>query len=232
MLIKPSSDKYQPISKSSGDNLVLKYFQQRDAKFLYSATKAEHYRHLSEPEITFAGRSNVGKSSLIGAVLRSAGLVKTSKKPGHTSLLNFFSLTSSAHPAAISVVDMPGYGFRSRDEWGQFIIEYLSTRKVLRRVFLLIESKVGELKSTDCSFLELAEKHGVPVQLVLTKTDKLKRTSLDKISNAVVREAKEIGPTVVQPYVIHCSAKTKDGITAVQEEILRVCNVTLGQGAS
>ncbi|KAJ1810211.1 hypothetical protein LPJ75_004251 [Coemansia sp. RSA 2598] len=106
------------------------FFSKRDARFLFTATRPEQYQRLKAPEFTFAGRSNVGKSSLISAVLRSQGLVKTSKKPGHTSALNFFSLESAAYPGqTLTIVDMPGYGFRSRDEWGQFTMEYLSKRK-------------------------------------------------------------------------------------------------------
>ncbi|KAJ2551922.1 hypothetical protein EV175_003506, partial [Coemansia sp. RSA 1933] len=197
----------------------------RDAKFLVSATKPAHYESIHNPEITFAGRSNVGKSSLIGAVLRSAPLVKTSKKPGHTSTLNFFHLSSRAHPAAISVVDMPGYGYRSRDDWGAFIVQYLSTRDSLRRVFLLVEAKVGELKATDRSFLEIAENSSTPVQIVLTKTDKLKRAELTKTSSRLIDSAKQIAPSVVQPCALCCSARTKTGISTLQEEILRVCGI-------
>ncbi|KAJ2787424.1 hypothetical protein GGI15_000726 [Coemansia interrupta] len=120
---------------------------------------------------------------------------------------------------------MPGYGFRSRDEWGQFIMEYLSTRKELRRVFLLIEAKVGQLKSTDMSFLELVEKYGVATQLILTKTDKLKHADLTAISSNIIRAAQDIAPSVVHPNVICCSFKTKTGIGAIQEEILRASNI-------
>ncbi|KAJ1945786.1 hypothetical protein GGF37_001521 [Kickxella alabastrina] len=204
------------------------YFSQRDAKFLFTATKPEQYKRLSNPEFTFAGRSNVGKSSLISAVLRSQSLVKTSKKPGHTSTLNFFGLTSSTYPeSAITVVDMPGYGFRSRDDWGQFIMEYLSTRKELKRVFLLVEAKVGELKTTDLSFLELVEQYNVPTQLLLTKTDKLKRTDLNIVSGKVLRAAMDVAPTAVVPEVICCSYKTKVGVDAIQEAILRASGVAI-----
>lgn len=210
------------------DDRCTAYFNRRDAKFLLSATKPDHYRHLRFPEVTFAGRSNVGKSSLINAVLRSTRLVKTSRKPGHTSALNFFSLDSRAQDlpsSQITVVDMPGYGFRSRDEWGTFIMQYLSQREVLRQVFLLIEAKVGQLKSTDCSFLELVEKHQVPTQIVLTKTDKLKRMDLERISSNIIVDAMDCAPTAVQPFVLHCSSRTKVGIDTLQEEILRVCGI-------
>ncbi|KAI9482248.1 putative GTP-binding protein EngB [Coemansia mojavensis] len=208
---------------SNGDAIT--YFGQRDAKFLLSAVTSKHYSHLTDPEITFAGRSNVGKSSLINAVLRSSSLVKTSKKPGHTSALNFFSLSSRAYPGSITVVDMPGYGFRSHQEWGKFIMEYLSTRKELQRVFMLVEAKVGELKSTDESFLDLVEQYGVSTQIVLTKTDKLKRADLEKISSSIIDAATEIAPTAVLPQAICCSSRAKTNIDQLQTEILRVCRI-------
>ncbi|KAJ1960317.1 hypothetical protein GGI12_003870 [Dipsacomyces acuminosporus] len=204
---------------------VRRFFGQRDARFMFTAIHPSQYKHVTRPEITFAGRSNVGKSSLINAVLGSRQLVKTSKKPGHTSALNFFSLTSKASPSTITLVDMPGYGFRSRDEWGEFTMDYLATRQELRRVFLLVEAKVGELKDTDKSFLELVEAYNVPTQVVLTKTDKLKTADLDRISADVVRSSIDIAPSVVQPRVIHCSSRTKTGIRNLQQEILQVCGV-------
>ncbi|KAJ2026338.1 hypothetical protein IWW57_003071 [Coemansia sp. S610] len=210
-------------SANSHSGPAFKYFSKRDAKFVLSATKPEHYSQIpANPEVTFAGRSNVGKSSLLSAILRSQGLVKTSKKPGHTSALNFFSLTSGSCPGAISLVDMPGYGFRSRDEWGDFIMK-------LRRVFLLIEAKVGELKATDRSFLELAEQYKVPVQIVLTKTDKMKRGDLDTTCQAVIRSATDIAPSVIQPTALRCSTRTKVGIDALQLELLRVCDINPGE---
>ncbi|KAJ2459446.1 hypothetical protein GGF42_001461 [Coemansia sp. RSA 2424] len=224
---EPSSDSAElkpPLDSRNGP--AFRYFSKRDAKFVLSATKPEHYKRIPpNPEVTFAGRSNVGKSSLLSAVLRSQGLVKTSKKPGHTSALNFFSLTSGACSGSVSLVDMPGYGYRSRDEWGGFIMKYLSTRKVLRRVFLLIEAKVGELKATDLSFLELAEQYNVPVQIVLTKTDKLKRADLDALCRTVIQTATDAAPSIVQPTAICCSSRTKVGIDDLQLELLRVCDI-------
>ncbi|KAJ1926781.1 hypothetical protein FBU59_007285, partial [Linderina macrospora] len=104
---------------------------------MFTAVKPQQYSHLHSPEVTFAGRSNVGKSSLINAILRTKTLVKTSKRPGHTSALNFFSLASDASPRTLTLVDMPGYGYRSRDEWGKFIMDYLGGRQELKRVFML-----------------------------------------------------------------------------------------------
>ncbi|KAJ2614493.1 hypothetical protein H4S08_001673 [Coemansia sp. RSA 1365] len=212
-------------TQTQPDNPAAQFFRQRSAKFLITAVKQGHYRHLSHPEVAFAGRSNVGKSSLINSVLCSQNLVKTSKKPGHTSALNFFSLSSRARPGEISIVDMPGYGFRSRREWGNFITEYLSGRKVLRRVFMLVEAKVGELKSTDVSFLELVEEYRVPIQLVITKADKLKSADTAQISNAVIKEATRIAPSVLLPEAICCSSRTRMGIDTLQAEVLSVCGL-------
>ncbi|KAJ2727181.1 hypothetical protein GGI07_000065 [Coemansia sp. Benny D115] len=201
---------------------VYSYFSTRDAKFMFTALESKHYEHLKIPEFTFAGRSNVGKSTLISAVLRSRGLVKTSKKPGHTSALNFFALTSKAFPdKPITIVDMPGYGFRSRDEWGVFITKYLAKRKELKRVFLLVEAKVGELKHTDLSFLELVEQYNIPTQLVLTKTDKLRHSAIKLIATKVHNSANMAAPTVICPDVIACSCKTMGGIDEIQAEMLR-----------
>ncbi|KAJ2414660.1 hypothetical protein GGI10_002234 [Coemansia sp. RSA 2530] len=108
-------------------------------------------------------------------------------------------------------------------------MKYLSTRKVLRRVFLLIEAKVGELKATDRSFLELAEQYKVPVQIVLTKTDKMKRGDLDTTCQAVIRSATDIAPSVIQPTALRCSTRTKVGIDALQLELLRVCDINPGE---
>ncbi|KAJ2796788.1 hypothetical protein H4R20_005418 [Coemansia guatemalensis] len=214
-----ASQKQQPASPA------VEFFRHRSAKFLITAVNQGHYRHLTHPEVAFAGRSNVGKSSLINSVLCSQKLVKTSKKPGHTSALNFFALSSRAGPGEISIVDMPGYGFRSRNEWGDFIVEYLSKRKVLRRVFMLVEAKVGELKSTDENFLDLLEEYKVPAQLVITKADKLKSADTDQISSAVIKQATRIAPSVLLPQAIYCSSRTRMGIDVLQAEVLSVCGL-------
>ncbi|KAJ2706785.1 hypothetical protein H4R19_004973, partial [Coemansia spiralis] len=95
----------------------------------------------------------------------------------------------------------------------------------LRRVFMLVEAKVGEIKATDRSFLELVESYRVSTQIVLTKTDKLKRADLEAIADAALREATAIAPTAVLPRAICCSSRTKAGIDVLQAEILRVCRI-------
>ncbi|KAJ1732855.1 hypothetical protein LPJ61_001845 [Coemansia biformis] len=214
-----------PPSARPAGGFAARYFAQRDARFLRTAVKPDQYAHIRHPEVTFAGRSNVGKSSLINAVLRSQALARTSRKPGRTATLNFFTLSSKLCPGSVSVVDMPGYGFRSRGEWGHFVMEYLASRRELQRVFMLVEAKVGELKATDKSFLGLVEKYGVSTQIVLTKTDKLKRADLDAIAAAAMREAAAVAPSAVLPRAICCSSRTGAGIDTLQAEILRVCRV-------
>ncbi|KAJ2786096.1 hypothetical protein H4R18_000128 [Coemansia javaensis] len=208
-----------------------RFFAQRTAEFRLAAVRAQDYGAIHQPEIALAGRSNVGKSSLINALLRTHRLARTSKTPGRTATLNFYRLASRAGPGELSLVDMPGYGFRSRDEWGRFVTEYLASRQELRRVFMLVEAKVGELKPTDASFLELVERHAVPTQIVLTKTDKLRRADLDAIAAAAVQAAARIAPTALQPRALCCSAHKRAGLEALQGEILRVCGIGPPGGA-
>ena len=125
-----------------------------------------------EPEVAFIGRSNVGKSSLINAVFKSE-IAKTSRTPGRTQTLNLFRIKDK-----LMVVDLPGYGFAkvSKDEkkkWDERLMEYLTTRSQLRRVFLLIDAEVGP-KGTDRDMMEALDVAGVAYQIILTKTDKAK----------------------------------------------------------
>mgnify|MGYP001765327570 CR=1 FL=1 len=149
-----------------------------------------------DAEIAFAGRSNVGKSSLINAVVGQQGLARTSNTPGRTQELNWFvpavlnerskkteRLTSGAPREAadvgLSIVDMPGYGFAQApkaqvDAWTRLVFDYLRGRPNLRRVYLLIDGRHG-LKQVDTDVLDLLDKAAVSYQIVLTKADKIAR---------------------------------------------------------
>ncbi|MEZ5776169.1 MAG: ribosome biogenesis GTP-binding protein YihA/YsxC [Hyphomicrobiaceae bacterium] len=136
------------------------------------APALEHLPEPLGPEIAFAGRSNVGKSSLINAVTARRGLARTSNTPGRTQELNFFV----AEGVALSIVDMPGYGFASApkplvDAWTRLIRAYLRGRVTLRRVFLLVDSRHG-VKANDEEMMALLDEAAVPYQVVLTKCDK------------------------------------------------------------
>lgn len=131
-------------------------------------------------EVCFAGRSNVGKSSLINALTSRRNLARTSNTPGRTQEINFFTLDDSHY-----LVDVPGYGFANAplpivQKWQALLKAYLSGRPTLRRVFMLIDARHGP-KKVDEEIMELLTKSAVTFQVVLTKTDKLKKGELDKV---------------------------------------------------
>ena len=131
------------------------------------------------PEIAFAGRSNVGKSSLVNALTNRKTLAKTSNTPGRTQQLNYFNLGEK-----LFMVDMPGYGYakvskEQRDEWTQLIFDYLRGRPTLRCVFILIDSRHG-LKDSDIELMKMLDETAVQYRIILTKADKAKTTELEK----------------------------------------------------
>ncbi len=144
------------------------------------------------PEIAFAGRSNVGKSSLINALLGRKGLARTSNTPGRTQELNFFvpdgygGETTALPP--IALVDMPGYGYAKApkdqvDAWTRLVFSYLRGRVSLKRVFLLVDARHG-IKPNDAEVMGLLDKAAVSYQIVLTKIDKIKAPAVPKLVEA------------------------------------------------
>ena len=138
-------------------------------------------------EVAFAGRSNVGKSSLINALTAKKGLARTSNTPGRTQELNFFVQNGEFEEEIppLALVDMPGYGFAKApkatvDAWTELIFAYLQGRSTLRRVYVLIDARHG-LKKNDEAVLDLLDKAAVSYQLVLTKADKIKPPALVKL---------------------------------------------------
>jgi GTP-binding protein len=167
-------------------------------------------------EIAFAGRSNVGKSSLINALVGQKALARTSNTPGRTRELNFF-----AADAGITIVDMPGYGYARAPKsevaaWTKLVFDYLRGRPNLRRVYLLVDGRHG-LKDNDVEALKLINKAAVSYQVVLTKTDKLKQSELEtvvgKTADAIAKQA------AAHPSILATSSEMGLGIDVLRAEI-------------
>jgi GTP-binding protein len=169
------------------------------------------------PEVAFAGRSNVGKSSLLNALVGQKALARTSNTPGRTREVNYFVLDDRAY-----LVDLPGYGYAKASKkevagWNRLIQDYLKGRASLRRVFLLIDARHG-LKTSDAPTLELMDVAAVSYQAVLTKADKVKAGELEKM---IERTAKELSKhPAAFPEIIATSARKGTGLPELRAAIL------------
>ncbi len=151
--------------------------------FLKSAPKLEFLPLPDVPEVAFAGRSNVGKSSLLNALTNRNGLARTSNTPGRTQELNFFDV---GDPPRLRLVDMPGYGFAEAPKdivkkWRFLINDYLRGRQVLGRAFVLVDSRHG-IKPVDDEIMDMLDAAAVSYRIVLTKADKIKATDLAAVA--------------------------------------------------
>ncbi len=141
-----------------------------ECRFVFAAQRLDGLPPPGLPEVAFAGRSNVGKSSLLNALTGRRALARTSTRPGRTQQLNFFELGGR-----LTLVDMPGYGYaeagkRVKRDWQGLMFDYLRGRPTLRRVLLLLDARI-EVKPADVAVMELLDRAAVTYQLVLTKTD-------------------------------------------------------------
>jgi GTP-binding protein len=156
----------------------------KSADFITSAVRPDQYPPAEVPEIAFAGRSNVGKSSLINCLVNRKHLVKTSSTPGRTQLINFFSIN-----AAFNLVDLPGYGYarvpeKIRRQWGPMVERYLSSRRTLKGVVLLMDIRRSP-GVEEGNLLDWLAGHQIPCLPVLTKADKLSKTKQKKQARAI-----------------------------------------------
>ena len=145
--------------------------------FFHGAQRLDQLPPVGLPEVAFAGRSNVGKSSLLNALTGRNALARVSSTPGRTKQLNFFNLSHR-----IALVDMPGYGYAQaaksvKEDWQGLMFAYLRGRPNLRRVFLLLDARI-EIKPADEAVIELFDRAAILFQIVLTKTDQVKPTAL------------------------------------------------------
>jgi GTP-binding protein len=190
-----------------------------DCSFIKGAVKLDQLPEVAGVEIAFAGRSNVGKSSLVNGLTGRKTLAKVSNTPGRTQELNFFRIGSK-----LTLVDMPGYGFASAPEpkvraWTKLVLEYLRGRPNLARVYVLIDGRHG-VKNTDTPVLDLLDKAAVSYQIVLTKADKLKPGEREA-RIAEVREAVKKRPAAF-PEIIFTSSEKGEGVPELRAAIARL----------
>ena len=175
------------------------------AEFVKSATKPSEYPQGKYPEVAFAGKSNVGKSSLINALVNRKNLAKTSSTPGRTQIINFFLVNGR-----ISFVDLPGYGYAKaplqvRNNWKPMVESYLQTRKEIRLVILILDARRG-VSTDDLALMDWLDYHQIPSLVVLTKADKL-----SQIERARQKRALAENSLLAQKSPVFFSAITGEG---------------------
>ena len=188
-------------------------------EFLKSAPGLEFLPDPDVPEIAFAGRSNVGKSSLLNALTNRIGLARTSNTPGRTQELNFFDV---GQPLQLRLVDMPGYGFAKAPKdlvkrWRYLMNDYLRGRAVLKRALVLVDSRHG-LKEVDREMMCMLDDAAISYHLVLTKGDKVKPSALGALYETTAIEAAK--HPAAHPSIFRTSSETGSGIAELRTAVL------------
>ena len=189
----------------------------RGTKFVLGVAGLEQLPADDLPEVVFAGRSNVGKSSIINALTEQKGLAKTSNTPGRTQQLNYFCLADKLY-----LVDLPGYGYAQAPEalvkkWQKLIFTYLQGRVCLKRVFLLIDSRHG-IKKVDLDIMDMLDKAAVTYQIVLTKTDKIRSQELQRV---LLQTKDEVSKHAAAYNRVLCTSSEKNiGLEELRAEIV------------
>lgn len=193
-----------------------------EAHFIKSANALEQFVPDIGAEVAVAGRSNAGKSSAINVIVNRRQFARTSKTPGRTRLVNFFSLRADQR-----LVDLPGYGFarvanKMRDHWADLIADYFETRQSLRGLFLVVDIR-RLLTDYDRQMLSFAETVGLPAHILLTKTDKLKRGQAAK---ALLELRRDLAGTAT---VQHFSAHSRLGEEEARGKLEEFLNLAPGK---
>lgn len=190
--------------------------------FVSGAASLESLPPISLPEVAFAGRSNVGKSSLVNALTGRRTLARVSAKPGHTRQVNFFDLA-----ARLCLVDLPGYGFAQvsksmKETWQDLASAYLRGRPTLKRVCLLIDSRHG-VKDSDHETMKNLDVAAVSYQLVLTKVDQIRARDIASAVTSAEAAARRHG--AAHPHVLPTSSQSGFGIPELRAEIVAVAGI-------
>ncbi|MBI0474394.1 YihA family ribosome biogenesis GTP-binding protein [Sphingomonas sp. MA1305] len=190
--------------------------------FLKSAPSLKFLPDPDVPEVAFAGRSNVGKSSLLNALTGRNALARTSNTPGRTQELNFFDVAGNGEAPAFRLVDMPGYGFAKAPKdvvrtWRYLVNDYLRGRDVLKRVLVLIDSRHG-IKDVDREILGMLDKAAVSYRLILTKADKVKATDLADVMARTAEDARK--RPAAHPDILATSSEGGLGIPELRAAVL------------
>lgn len=193
-----------------------KWLFAQSCRFVLGAADPKQVPATDYTEVALVGRSNVGKSSLLNAIVRRKDMARVSNTPGRTQQLNFFELGQQ-----LMVVDLPGYGFAKAGKekaktWTKLMKAYLKGRPQLRRVYLLVDSRHG-LKESDLEMMDMLDEAAVSYAVVLTKTDKI----VDRQLRDVIAQVEETMPKhpACYPEVLPSSSQTGFGVIAIQENI-------------
>ncbi|WP_299194517.1 ribosome biogenesis GTP-binding protein YihA/YsxC [uncultured Erythrobacter sp.] len=187
--------------------------------FLLSAPQLKFLPEPTVPEIAFCGRSNVGKSSLLNALTGRKAIARASVTPGRTQELNFFEV---GDPLQFRLVDMPGYGFAKApvkvvEKWKSLVKSFLRGRAVLARNLVLVDSRHG-LKDVDREMMKMLDEAAVGYRIVLTKTDKIKASDLERVANKVADEARK--HVAAHPELHLTSSEKGMGIAALRAAVI------------